>query len=151
MGDKLREVAEQAEGQQQGQNDGCNHPAPAFARPGRRRGSDDRRRGQRWRQEFRRMGGCFHNARKLAQSGQGGKCVIGKSSYYLYFPAKHVGGKHPRRLKYFSPEAGNLADGLRDLRKHPQRKVAPFGANPRPRGGINLHERNLRAAGFEFL
>jgi len=66
-GDKLREVAEQAEREEHHQNDGGNHPATALARLGCGRWRDDRRRlGKR---RF------IHNARKLTQSGQCGKVV----------------------------------------------------------------------------
>ena len=48
-------------------------------------------------------------------------------------------------LKYFRLQAGYVTYGVRDVGKRFQRQMSALRVKHRPRGGVNLHERNVRA------
>ena len=73
------------------------------------------------------------------------RAVIGAAAGIARF------GENGGGLKHFRAERGGVAHGLRDLGEDAQGQVAPFGVDARAGGGIDLHERNLGAAGLEFL
>src|ERR1039458_9603059 len=54
-------------------------------------------------------------------------------------------------LKHFRLQAGHVTHGLRDVGKRFQRQMSALRVKHRPRGGVNLHEWNVRTRRLQFL